>query len=360
MPGPLAGLKIIELAGIGPVPFAGMMLADNGAEIIRIERPGTKPDAFDVMGRSRKVIELDLKAEAGRDRLLELLRTADGLMEGFRPGVLERLGLHPERLLAHNRRLVIGRMTGWGQDGPYAAMAGHDLNYIAISGALHMIRRDNHAPAVPLNLIGDFGGGGMVLAFGMVSAIFAARQSGEGQVIDCAMSDGTAALMAMIMGFRNSGYWSDEPARNVLDSGAHFYNSYETSDGKFVAIASAEPQFYAELLDKLGLAEDPAFQDQHARDQWPALKTRLAEIFKTGTRDHWCEKFVGSDVCFAPVLTLAEVTENPHNKARGTYIEVDGKLQPAPVPRYSLTQNDKPFPARPAEASFADAAGNAD
>jgi len=353
-------LKIVELAGIGPVPFAGMMLADNGAEIIRIERPGTKVDPFDVMGRSRKVVALDLKSAEGRDRLLELLRGADGLMEGFRPGVLERLGLGPERLLAHNKRLVIGRMTGWGQDGPYSSMAGHDLNYIAISGALHMIRRDNRAPAVPLNLIGDFGGGGMVLAFGMVSAIFAARQTGEGQVIDCAMSDGTAALMAMILGFRNSGYWSDQPTSNVLDSGAHFYNTYETSDGKFVAIASVEPQFYAELLDKLGLAGDPAFEAQQNRDQWPALKERLADIFRTGTRDHWCEKFVGSDVCFAPVLTLAEINDNAHNKARGTYIEVDGKLQPAPVPRYSLTQNDKPVPPRYAELSVESAAQTAD
>lgn len=345
MPGPLAGLKIIELAGIGPVPFAGMMLADNGAKVIRIERPGTKVDPFDVMGRSREVISLDLKSEEGAKRLLELLHEADGLMEGFRPGVLERLGLPPERLLASNPRLVIGRMTGWGQEGPYAAMAGHDLNYIAISGALHMIRRDRNAPAVPLNLIGDFGAGGMVLAFGMISAIFAAKQSGEGQVIDCAMSDGTAALMAMIMGFRNSGYWSDEPASNVLDSGAHFYNSYETSDGKFVAIASAEPQFYAELLERLGLSEDKDFQAQHDRKKWPALTRRLADIFKTRTRDQWCEEFVGSDVCFAPVLTLAEVSQNPHNKARGTYIEVEGNLQPAPVPRYSRTRNDTPVPA---------------
>jgi len=344
MAGPLQGVTIIELAGLGPAPFAGMMLADNGAHVIRVERPGTRHDPTDILARSRELVMADLRTAEGLETVRALVRTADGLIEGFRPGVLERLGIGPDVLLAENPALVVGRMTGWGQGGPLASAAGHDLNYIALTGALNANRRGNDKPAIPLNLVGDFGGGGMMLAFGMVSAILNARATGRGQVIDCAMVDGTALLMAMVMGFHARGVWVDEPASNVMDTGCHFYEVYETADGKLVSVAAAEPQFYALLREKTGTADDPDFDAQLDRGAWPRLKDKLAAIFRTKTRDEWCKIMEGSDVCFAPVLSMTEAPSHPHNAARGTYVEIDGLLQPAPAPRYSVTANDLPTP----------------
>ena len=344
MSGPLSGVTIIELAGLGPAPFAGMMLADNGATVIRVQRPGVTADPYDVLARSREVRTVDLRTNEGVAAVKELARHADGLIEGFRPGVIERLGIGPEVLLDANPALVVGRMTGWGQDGPYAAMAGHDLNYIALTGALNANRRGDALPAIPLNLVGDFGGGGMLLAFGMVSAILAARASGRGQVIDCAMTDGTALLMGMVMGFHAQGAWLDKPASNVMDTGCHFYEVYETADDKLISIAAAEPQFYALLREKTGTANDPDFDNQHDRTAWPRLKAKLVAIFRARTQAEWCAILEGSDVCFAPVLSMTEAPHHPHNVARGTYVEVGGYVQPAPAPRYSVTANDKPRP----------------
>ena len=350
MPGPLAGIRIIELAGIGPGPFCGMMLADHGAEVIRIDRlaPGGDPhgpvarNLHDPLLRSRTNMALDLKSPDDIGRLRELVKTADGLIEGFRPGVMERLGLGPDVLLGDNPRLVYGRMTGWGQTGPYAAAAGHDINYIALSGVLGALGRSGEKPTPPINLVGDFGGGAMMLAFGMVSALLGVKNGAPGQVIDCAMTDGSALLMAMMWGFRSTGLWRDERGANMLDTGAAYYDTYETADGKFVSIGSIEPQFYALLREKLGITDDPLFDAQHDRAQWPAQKARLAEIFKTRTRDEWCATMEATDVCFAPVLGFDEAVAHPHNRDRGTFIEVGGVLQPAPAPRYSATPCDPP------------------
>jgi alpha-methylacyl-CoA racemase len=343
MAGPLTGIRIVELAGIGPGPFCGMMLADHGAEVIRVERPGTAGDprspttrnARDPLLRRRSYVELDLKSPADIAKLRDLVKTADGLIEGFRPGVIERLGIGPDVLLADNPKLVIGRMTGWGQDGPYAPAAGHDINYIALSGVLGAVGRAGEKPVPPINLVGDFGGGAMMLAFGMVSGLLAVKNGAPGQVIDCAMTDGSALLMAMMWGFRANGIWADERGVNMLDSGAPFYDTYETADGGFVAIGSIEPQFYALLREKLGVTDDPLFDGQFDRAQWPAQKARLTAIFKTRTRDEWCAAMEGTDVCFAPVLSMAEAAAHPHNVARGTFIDRDGVIQPAPAPRFS-------------------------
>ncbi len=342
--GPLDGVRIIEVAGIGPGPFCAMMLADMGADVIRIDRAGLvrggDPDVppANVIMRGRRSIGVDLKSADGIEVVMGLVESADGLIEGFRPGVTERLGIGPEDCWARNPRLVYGRMTGWGQGGPYSPTAGHDINYISLAGALEPIGRRGEAPMPPLNLVGDFGGGGMYLAFGMVCAILEARSSGTGQVVDAAMVDGAASLMTFFHGFRAMGIWDDERGTNLLDTGAHFYDVYETSDAKFVSIGSIEPQFYAELREKLGL-DDPKWDQQMTRSDWPELKEDLAAVFKTKTRDEWCELLEGSDVCFAPVLSMQEAPEHPHNQARGTFVEVAGVVQPRPAPRFSRTDS---------------------
>ncbi|QJQ33044.1 CoA transferase [Sphingomonas lacunae] len=345
MAGPLHGVRIIEFAGIGPGPYAGMMLADHGAEVIRIDRPGGAVLKTDPLTRSRKSISLDMKNPEAVAIARKLCQTADGVIEGLRPGVMERLGLGPDVLLADNPKLVYGRMTGWGQYGPYAQAAGHDINYIALSGVLHTIGRKGEKPVPPVNYVGDFGGGGMMLAFGMVSAILAAKTGGPGQVIDCAMTDGSAVLSAMTWGFKAAGMWADEPGVNMLDTGAPFYDTYTCKDGKFVSIGSIEPQFYALLRQLSGLDADPAFDAQHDRSQWPALKQKVAELFLTKTRDEWCAIMEMTDVCFAPVLSMEEAPKHPHNVERGTFIEVGGAVQPAPAPRYSVTKADTPTPS---------------
>ena len=342
MAGPLQGIRVIELAGIGPGPFAGMMLADHGAEVIRVDRPGARIDARDPLLRGRRLIGVDLKSAEGRALVLDLVKGADALFEGFRPGVTERLGLGPADCHAVNPALVYGRMTGWGQFGPYANAAGHDINYIALAGALHAYGRAGDKPTPPINMVGDFGGGGMMLAFGMVSALLHAKTTGQGQVIDCAMTDGAAALMAMIWGFRANGIWQDERGVNLLDTGAHMYDTYACADGKFISIGSLEPQFYALLLEKTGLKDDPDFAAQMDAKRWPQLKDRLTTLFATKTRDEWCEIMEMTDICFAPVLSMAEAPHHPHNAARQTFVEADGVMQPAPAPRYSATVTDAP------------------
>lgn len=343
MAGPLTGTRIVEVAGLGPAPFAAMLLADMGAEVLRVDRaqavrggdPGSPP--LDVLNRGRRSVGIDLKNPAGVEALLRLVGGADGLVEGFRPGVAERLGIGPGDCLARNARLVYGRMTGWGQEGPLARAAGHDINYIALAGALDPIGRAGQPPVPPLNLVGDFGGGGMLLAFGMVCALLEAQRSGQGQVVDAAMVDGAALLMAMFHGMRAMGFWSEERGTNLLDTGAHFYEVYETADAKFIAVGSIEPQFYGELLRLTGLAGDTGFAAQMNRSEWPVLKRRLAEVFRTKTRDEWCALMEGSDVCFAPVLSLTEAPRHPHLAERATFTEVAGVTQPAPAPRFSRT-----------------------
>jgi alpha-methylacyl-CoA racemase len=341
--GPLTGVRILEIAGIGPGPFAAMMLADMGADIIRVDRAqsvmGGDPSAppSDVLNRGRRSIGIDLKNPDGVATLLDLVESADALIEGFRPGVAERLGFGPDVCLARNPKLVFGRMTGWGQTGPYAQAAGHDINYIALAGALEPLGRAGEKPMPPLNLVGDFGGGGMLLAFGLVCALLEAKSSGQGQVVDAAMVDGAAVLMTMFHAFSAMGIWEPERGTNLLDTGAHFYEVYETSDGKYVSIGSIEPQFYAELMRLTGLDADDTMPRQQDRTQWPALKERFTELFKTKTRDEWCEIMEHSDVCFAPVLSLAEAPRHPHNVERGTFVERNGVVQPAPAPRFSRT-----------------------
>ena len=348
--GPLDGLRILEIAGIGPGPFCGMMLADHGAEVIRIDRPGgirggVQIDrATDVLARSRRSLVLDLKTPAGVDTLLRLSETADGLIEGFRPGVMERLGLGPEEIRARNRRLVYGRMTGWGQEGSYAASAGHDINYTALVGALSAFGRAGALPTPPANLIGDFAGGGMMLAFGMVCALHHARISGEGQVVDCAMIDGASLLMSFLWSLRAQGAWSDERGSNELDTGAPYYDVYACADGGLISIGAIEPQFYAELRTRLGLATDPDFDARDQRDRWPGLKAKLTALFLSRTRGEWCRVLEHTDACFAPVLSLAEAPAHPHLAARGAFIEIGGVLQPAPAPRYSATPVATPRP----------------
>jgi alpha-methylacyl-CoA racemase len=351
MAGPLEGLRIVEFAGIGPGPFCGMMLADHGAEVIRIDRAsgsrgGSQPvTSKDVLARGRKSIAIDLKSAEGVALARKIAASADGIIEGFRPGVMERLGLGPEELLADNPKLVYGRMTGWGQTGPYAPYAGHDINYIALAGALAHFGRAGGKPTPPINMVGDFGGGGMMLAFGMVAALLNVARGGNGQVIDAAMTDGTAILMSMMHGMKAMGVWSEDLGANMLDTGAHFYDTYETADGKFISIGSIEPQFYAELRQRAGLAEDRDFDAQHDRGQWDTLKARLAALFKTRIRAEWDALMEHSDVCYAPVLTMSEAVEHPHNQARGTFVEVEGAMQPAPAPRYSKTATATPHPA---------------
>ena len=345
MTGPLKGVKIIEFAGIGPGPFCGMMLADHGAEVIRVERPGSSIDPRDALARNRKSIVLNTKTAEGLEVARDLCRTADGLIEGYRPGVMERLGLGPDVLLADNPNLVYGRMTGWGQYGPYAQAAGHDINYIALSGVLHTVGRAGERPVPPVNYIGDFGGGGMMLAYGMVSAILAVKMGGTGQVIDCAMTDGSALLAGMSWQMLATGINKDKAGINMLDGGAHFYDTYECADGKWVSIGSIEPQFYALLRAAAGVANDDAFDAQHDRQKWPALKAKLTTIFKTKTRDEWCALMEGSDICFAPVLSMQEAPKHPHNVARDTFAEVGGAIQPMPAPRYSATVADMPVAA---------------
>ena len=335
--GPLSGFKIIELAGIGPGPFCGMMLSDMGADVIRVDRKGAAGGrGRDVLARNRRSIAVDLKHPDGVATVLRLCAGADALFEGFRPGVTERLGLGPEQCMAHNPKLVYGRMTGWGQDGPMAQAAGHDINYIGLSGALHAIGPRGGKPVPPLNLIGDFGGGGMLLAFGIVCALLETQKSGRGQVVDAAMVDGAASLMAMFFTMRAGGAFNEERGTNLLDGGAHFYDTYETLDGKYVCIGSIEPQFYAELLQKTGV-DAAQFKEQMNPAGWPALKAELTRVFKTRTRDAWCAIMEGSDVCFAPVLSLSEAPAHPHNLHRRTFLEVDGVTQPAPSPRFSRT-----------------------
>lgn len=343
--GPLDGVRVIELAGIGPGPFCAMMLADMGADVIRVDRVsavrGGDPDAppADVMNRGRRSIGVDLKSVEGVEVVLGLVAGADALLEGFRPGVAERLGLGPDECLARNPALVYGRMTGWGQDGPYASSAGHDINYIALAGALESIGRRGQAPVPPLNLVGDFGGGGMLLAFGLVCGLLEARASGTGQVVDAAMVDGAAVLMTFFHGFRAMGVWDDERGTNLLDTGAPFYDVYETSDGGYISLGSIEPQFYAELRERLHL-EDPEWDEQLSRSRWPELKEKLAAIVAGRTRDEWCEILEGTDACFAPVLSMREAPEHPHNVARGTFTEMAGVTQPRPAPRFSRTDSE--------------------
>jgi alpha-methylacyl-CoA racemase len=343
--GPLAGIKIVEIAGIGPGPYGAMLLADLGADVVRIDRssgvgsmgpadPSTPP--ADLLARGRRSVAVDLKHPDGVATVLDLVAGADVLIEGFRPGVMERLGLGPDVCLERNPRLVFARMTGWGQTGPYASAAGHDINYIALAGALEPLGRAGEQPTPPINLIGDFGGGGMLLAFGVCAALVEAQRSGEGQVIDAAMIDGAASLMTMTWSFKHMGIWADERGTNMLDTGAHFYDTYETADGKYVSIGSIEPQFYAELLRLTGL-EGEELPRQMDKAAWPELKERFAAVFKQKTRDEWCELMEHTDVCFAPVLSMDEAPEHPHLAERGTFTEVAGLVQPAPAPRFSRT-----------------------
>ena len=345
MPGPLSGYRIIEVAGIGPGPFAAMILADLGADVVRVDRaqnvrPGADPSRppADIMNRGRRSLALDLKHPDGVATLLSLCDTADALIEGFRPGVMERLGVGPDVVQARNPKLVFGRMTGWGQEGPYAPWSGHDINYIALAGSLAHIGRAGEAPVPPLNLVGDFGGGGMFLALGVVAGLLEAQKSGRGQVVDTAMVDGAAVLMTMFHAFRAMGVFNEDArGTNLLDTGAHFYDVYECADGGYVSIGSIEPQFYAELLKLTGLDGDAEFARQMDATMWPALKERLRAVFRTKTRDEWCSIMEHTDVCFAPVLTMSEAARHPHNVERQTFVEIEGVTQPAPAPRFSRT-----------------------
>ncbi|MBR0671428.1 CaiB/BaiF CoA transferase family protein [Neoroseomonas soli] len=354
MPGPLHGLRVLEIAGIGPGPFCCTMLADLGAEVLRIDRPDGPPgNPADVLGRGRRSLALDLKKPAAVETLLRLVERADVLVEGFRPGVMERLGLGPEACHARNPRLVFGRMTGWGQDGPMAPVAGHDITYIALTGALWSMGRAGERPVPPLNLVGDFGGGGMLLAYGIMAALFEANRSGRGQVVDAAMTDGSATLMGTFFGLLGQGRWKNARESNRLDGGCPFYDTYECADGKYVAVGALEPQFFALLLKGLGL--DPArFADRDDPARWPTIKAEFTEIFRRHPRDHWAQVFDGTDACVAPVLDLEEAPRHPHNAARGTFFARDGGMQPAPSPRFSRTP-----PAEPAPAPLRGAGGEA-
>lgn len=344
MSGPLSGFKIIELAGIGPGPFAGMLLADMGAEVIRVDRPGGNPMAqagHDIAFRNRRSIAIDLKSPEGAAAVVKLCESADAIFEGLRPGVAERLGVGPEQAMAANPKLVYGRMTGWGQTGPLSQAAGHDINYISISGAAAAIGPAGEKPAIPLNLVGDFGGGSMYLVMGILAALLEAQKSGKGQVIDAAMSDGAASLMSMFYSFHNSGMHSPKRGSNMLDGGLPIYDYYETADGKAISIGSLEPQFYAELVQRLELPTE-LFGNQHAPKLFAQQREHLTELFASQNRDHWCEKLEGSDVCFAPVLDMSEAPHHPHNVARKTFVEVGGQIQPAPAPRFSRTESAPP------------------
>ena len=339
MAGPLSGIKLVEFAGIGPGPFCGMVLADLGAEVIRVDRASAKGTGSrqEASNRGKKSIAVDLKSKEGVEVVLKLVQEADAIFEGFRPGVMERLGLGPEECMELNESLVYGRMTGWGQDGPLANAAGHDINYISLSGALAAIGRPGSPPVPPLNLIGDFGGGGMLLALGLVSALLESKQSGKGQVVDAAMTDGSALLMTMIYTMQSSGFWKDSMGSNMLDGGAHFYDTYECSDGKFISLGSIEPQFY-KLLCELAELDESTFGDQMKRDSWQEKKESIKDVFLSKSREEWCELMEGTDVCFAPVLDMTEAPLHPHNIARKTFIEMEGVTQPAPAPRFSRTE----------------------
>ncbi len=339
MAGPLTGVTVLEIAGIGPGPFCAMMLADMGADVLRVQRPVTVPKPIQpnpVSGRGMRSIELDLKSAAGRDAVLRIVQNCDALIEGYRPGVMERLGLGPEACMARNARLVYGRMTGWGQYGPMAKLAGHDINYIALTGALAAIGSAESGPVPPLNLIGDFGGGAMMLAFGMACALLETGRSGQGQVVDAAMTDGVSMLMATTFGQHATGRWKLERGTNLLDGGAPFYATYRCADGDWIAVGAIEPQFYAILLQRMGL-EPAEFEPQHQKERWPGRKLRFAEVFATKTRDEWCRVMEGTDACFTPVLDMQEAMAHPHNLARETFIDVEGVRQPAPAPRFSRT-----------------------
>ncbi|WP_405904152.1 CoA transferase [Streptomyces sp. NBC_00656] len=346
--GPLAGVRVIELGGIGPAPFCAMVLGDLGAEIIRIDRPAEagKGPARPILHRNRRSMTVDLKQPDGVGIVKDLVRSADVLLEGYRPGVTERLGLGPDDLLTVNPRLVYGRMTGWGQDGPMAQEPGHDINYISLTGALHSIGPADGDPVVPLNLIGDFGGGGMLLAVGVLSATLSARTTGRGQVVDAAMTDGSALLLSMMYGFLAAGTWQDERESNMLDGAAPYYRAYRCSDGRHLSVGSVEPQFYASLLRVLGLTEDPDFAGQNDRTKWPVMKEKLAAIFATRSRDGWAKEFEGQEACVAPVLSLLEAARHPHNSIRNTYLtNHEGVVEPAPAPRFSDTPTAVPSPS---------------
>ena len=347
--GPLKGIKVIEMAGIGPGPFAGMLLADMGAEVISVERrtDPKKRRLPDCSRRGKRSIALNLKSEEGISTLLQLVDKADVLFEGFRPGVMERLGIGPDVCLAKNPKLIYGRMTGWGQTGPLAQAAGHDINYISLSGALYAMGRKEENPVPPLNLVGDYGGGTMFLVMGILAALVEVKTSGKGQVIDAAMTEGSANLMAMFNSLHAMGIWSPKRGTNLLDSAAHFYDTYETKDGKYVSIGSIEPQFYALLMEKAELDKE-TFGFQMNQKEWPNMKEKMATIFKTKTRAEWCEIMEGTDVCFAPVLDFLEAQQHPHNIARKAYIEVDGMTQPAPAPKFSRTASEVQFGAHAA------------
>ena len=338
MSGPLAGYKVLEMAAIGPGPFCAMMLADMGAQVIRIDRkhPGFLGGGGTIVDRGRRSIALDLKKPGAKEIVLDILSECDALIEGFRPGVMERLGLGPDVCFDINPRLVYGRMTGWGQTGPLSKAAGHDLNYIAISGALNAMGDADRPPAPPLHLLGDIGGGGMVMAFGIVCALLESRSSGRGQVIDAAICDGVATLSTAYHGMMSNGKWINQRQANMLDGGAHFYGCYTCADGKFVSIGAIEPEFYEELLNLCGI-QDPEFRSQWDREKWPALRARLKVLFEGKTRDDWCKLLEGTDVCFAPVLDFEEARTYPHHVARGTFIETEGIVHPAPAPRFDRT-----------------------
>ena len=362
--GPLSGYRLIEIAGIGPTQLTGMLLADMGAEIVRVERLSkvelgvSMPDKYKLMNRSRRSIAIDLKKPQGRDTVLELCERADALFEGFRPGVMERLGLGPDECVQRNERLVYGRMTGWGQDGPLAETAGHDPNYIGIAGVLGCIGKKDEAPAYPLNLIGDFGGGALYLAMGLLAAMLEAAKSGKGQVVDAAMVDGAASMMTTFYGLLAAGLWKEQRSSNILDGGAHFVNTYQTRDKQYVVVAPIEGRFYQELLDRLEITDPDLRTQQHDQARWPEFTERLREIFLTKTRDEWCEIFEGADACFAPVLSLTEATRHPHAEARDAYVDIDGIAQPAPAPRFSRTpsavQSPPPDPGQHTEEILLD------
>jgi alpha-methylacyl-CoA racemase len=348
--GPLAGVRVVELTGIGPGPFCAMLLADLGAEVLRVDRPAaSRPGWPAVLARGRRSVAVDLKHPDGAGVVLDLVAAADALVEGFRPGVAERLGIGPDACLARNPRLVYGRVTGWGQEGPWRLAAGHDIDYVALAGALHPIGQAGGPPVPPLNLVGDFGGGGMLLALGVVAALLETGRSGAGQVVDAAMVDGAALLTTQFHELLAAGLWREERGANLLDGGAPFYGVYQTADGRHLAVGALEPQFYAELLRRLGL-DAGDLPDQLDRDGWPLLRERLAALFRTRTREEWCELLAGTDACVAPVLGFGEAPAHPHNRARGTFVDVGGVVQPAPAPRFSRTPCDPPSPAaRPGE-----------
>jgi len=343
MSGPLNGFKIIEFAGLGPAPFAGMMLSDMGAEILRIDKMSSKSAKnsengnFDILSRGRQTLTIDLKKPDGALLALKMIEKADALIEGFRPGVMEKLGLGPEKCLKKNPKLVYGRMTGWGQEGPLSKFAGHDINYLSLTGALHSIGRKGSNPTPPLNLVGDFGGGGMFLAFGIVCALIEASKSDKGQVVDAAMVDGVTSLMAMVHGLLSTDIWEDRPASNFLDTGSHYYDTYECLDGKYVAVGAIEPKFYNSLVEVLGLNKISEEKEQMDKSRWPELKKKFSSVFLTKTRGEWCKIMKDKDVCFSPVLSITEAYEHPHNKARKLFLKNGKRIEPAPAPRFSRT-----------------------